>query len=56
MEKFLVNLSFPQGAFHVFNFKSVNLSLVDKIIHILILGALAVLVIVFIIDLMKEEK
>jgi len=56
MKKYVLLSIFPPGAFHVFNFKSVNLSLVDKIIHILILGALAVLVIVFIIDLMKEEK
>lgn len=56
MEKFLVNLSFPPGAFHVFNFKSINLSLADKIIHILILGALAVLVIMIINYLTNEEK
>lgn len=56
MKKYVLLSIFPPGAFHVFNFKSVNLSLVDKIIHILILGALAVLVIMIINYLTNEEK
>jgi len=56
MKKYVLLSIFPPGAFHVFNFKSINLSLVDKIIHILILGALAVLVIMIINYLTNEEK